>query len=309
MSEEIVLITGVSGFIGHEVLRQTLEAGYNVRAVIRKESNIEMTKQALANPELFSKIDFPVIPDLAAPDAFDKSLFGVTSIIHVASPVETSAPSDNYERDYYRPVINISTNILKAANETPSVRRIIVTSSISAYIPLMDITLPHPLLAYAASKAMSLDAAQEFLDKRKPDFDVSTRHDAEEVSVHGTNKLVMNLLLGKPNDPSLGSSVSLHDVAKLHVLALKKSIPAGRYMVASGGKKGTNWTDAHSIAKKHFPKESERLFVKEGERHSVKINIDTTETEKVFGLKFQSFEEQVKSVVSSYLSILKKEGK
>lgn len=168
---------------------------------------------------------------------------------------------------------------------------------------------------------MSLDAAQEFLDKQKPKFNVvflvpslvigASQLDttAEEVSIHGTNKLLMNLLLGKPNDPSLGSSVSLHDVAKLHVLALNKSVPAGRYMVASGGKEGTNWTDAFLIAKRHFPEESEKLFAKEGERHSVKINIDTTQTEKVFGLKFQSFEEQVHSVVSSYLSLLKKEGK
>ncbi|CZR60646.1 uncharacterized protein PAC_10542 [Phialocephala subalpina] len=280
MSEELVLITGVSGFIGHEVLRQTLEAGYKIRAVIRKESNIENTKKALANPELFSKIKFSVVPDLAAPNAFAKSLSAVTSIIHVASPVGTSKP------------------------------------------PLRRQNCPQPpLLAYAASKAMSLDGAQEFIDKEKPNFDIvflvpslaigASQLDttAEDVSVHGTNKLVMNLLLGKSNDPSLGSSVSLHDVAKLHVLALNKSVPAGRYMVASGGKEGTNWTDVIAIAKKYFPEESEKLFVKEGERHSVKINIDTTETEKAFGLKFQSFEEQVKSVVSSYLSLLKKDAK
>ncbi|KAE8453922.1 hypothetical protein EG329_007698 [Mollisiaceae sp. DMI_Dod_QoI] len=341
MVEELVLITGVSGFIGHAVLRKTLESGYRVRAIVRKELNIEQTQKALANPELISKVEFSVVADLAAPNAFANSMLGVSHIIHVASPLPS--PSDDYERDYFRPAIDMTVNILKAAHETATVRRVVITSSMAAYIPAMDfvagelqkkvyraddkichydIKTPfnHPLFAYAASKSMALDAAEEFLAKEKPNFDIiflvpsmvlgedPLAITAKDVTT-SSNGALMRLLLGEPGRPTLGSAVSLQDVAALHVLALDSKVPAGRYMVASGRAEGTNFLDAFNIVRKHFPAASEKVFAKQGEMPIVKINVDTSKTEKAFGFTFQSYEEQVKSVVSSYLSLLKKEGK
>jgi len=340
MAQELVLITGVSGFIGHTVLRKTLESGYRVRAIVRKNSNIEQTQKALAKPEWISKVEFSVVPDLAAPNAFADSMLGVTYIMHVASPLPS--PSDNYERDYFRPAIDMTTNILAAAHETTSVKRAVITSSLGAYIPAMDFAagelqkkvyqaddeichydlktpFNHPLFAYAASKSMALDAAEEFLAREKPKFDIiflvpSLVFGEDPLAVTAkdvltsSNGILMRLLLGEPSNPTLGSAVSLQDVAALHVLALDSKVPAGRYMAASGGAEGTNLLDAFDIVKRHFPEASEKVFTKQGEMPIVKINIDTSKTEKAFRLTFQSYEKQVKSVVSSYLFLLKKEG-
>jgi hypothetical protein len=122
--------------------------------------------------------------------------------------------------------------------------------------------------------------------------------------VSGTNAPLLEILLGRPGRPMLGSSISVQDVGKLHILALDTMIPAGRYLAASGGHKGTDWADAFGIVKKHFPESVGKIIVTEGKPVIVPINVDTSKTEKAFGFKFQSFEEQVKSVAENYLALL-----
>lgn len=168
---------------------------------------------------------------------------------------------------------------------------------------------------------MQLDAAQDFITKEKPKFELvaimptfvlgeDRLATKSEDYFSTTNKLVLKLILGNHVDPYLGSTVSLHDVAKLHVLALDQSVPAGRYMAASDGLKGVNWNDAFAIVKRHFPEASEKVFASGvDEKFVINIDIDASKTEKAFGFKFQTYEDQVKSIVSSYLSLLKKEGK
>jgi nucleoside-diphosphate-sugar epimerase len=174
---------------------------------------------------------------------------------------------------------------------------------------------PHELLAYTASKAMSLDAAEDFIKVHKPKYDVvllmpslvvgpNPLSKTPEDFISGTNTPLLRLLLGKPVPHMLGSTVSVLDVAELHVLALNTSIPAGRYLAASGGLKGTNWAEAFGVVKKYFSEEAEKTFVTEGKPVIVKIDVDTLKTEKAFGFKFRSFEEQVKSVAENYLALL-----
>jgi putative NADH-flavin reductase len=70
----------VSGLVGHAILREALSSGYKVRAVIRRDADITKIKQAFAaSPELSSKVDFMVVPDLATPNAFKDSVAGVAS--------------------------------------------------------------------------------------------------------------------------------------------------------------------------------------------------------------------------------------
>ena len=167
----------------------------------------------------------------------------------------------------------------------------------------------------SASKDMLLDAAEDFIKTNKSKYDViflmpslvigpNPLAKAAEDLLSGTNAPPLRMLLGRPGRPTLGSSVSVQDVAKLHVLALDTSIPAGRYLAASGGPKGTDWADAFGVVKKYFPESIRDIFVAEGKTVIVPINVDTSKTEKAFGFKFESFEEQVKSAVENYLKLL-----
>lgn len=159
---------------------------------------------------------------------------------------------------------------------------------------------------------MALDAAENYMKINKPAFDVvylmpsliiganrfaKTREDF----ISGTNAPLMNQLLGeKAPMPRLGSTVSIDDVAKVHVLALKQSVPAGRYLVATDG---VEWMNANMIVKDRFPEEIGKSLSADGVVMSVPINVDTEKTQKAFGIKFQSFEEQVEGAVKNYLAL------
>jgi uncharacterized protein YbjT (DUF2867 family) len=80
-------ITGVSGFIGFKTLILALEAGYYVRAVVRKASQIPKLSNHTRIQSYVKNLEFVVIPDLAQTEAFDPALEGVIGILHLASPL------------------------------------------------------------------------------------------------------------------------------------------------------------------------------------------------------------------------------
>ena len=88
MAGELILLTGSTGFVGFETLRQALKHGYKVRAVVRSEQKAETVR---SNPTLKDvsedQLSFVVIPDLLAEGVFDEVVKDVDYIVLVASPV------------------------------------------------------------------------------------------------------------------------------------------------------------------------------------------------------------------------------
>ena len=82
----------------------------------------------------------------------------------------------------------------------------------------------------------------------------------------GTNALMINLLIGESYlAPLIASTVSIHDVAQLHVKALSPTVPAGRYLVAG---QGTRWADAIEKLKRTFLVKSGRRSQRKG-KHQI----------------------------------------
>jgi nucleoside-diphosphate-sugar epimerase len=90
-AEQTVLITGASGFVAAHIVKVFLTAGYNVRATVRSEGVIPKVKAI--HGDLASKLTFAIVPDIAAPHAFDEAVKGVNGVIHTASPFVLS-PKD-----------------------------------------------------------------------------------------------------------------------------------------------------------------------------------------------------------------------
>lgn len=85
MSRTTVFITGATGFIGAHVALEALKAGHNVKLSVRREGQIESLRGALE--ALADKLEFVVVPDYTAANAFDDALNGADYVIHVASPL------------------------------------------------------------------------------------------------------------------------------------------------------------------------------------------------------------------------------
>ena len=127
----------------------------------------------------------------------------------------------------------------------------------------------------------------------------------------GTNAAAMRQVLGvKYPIPTPSSSVHLFDVAMLHVRALDPKIPGGqKFFASSEGPRGCTWADSIDIVKKHFPDEvAKGIFPLGGSIITKPILVDSSYTEKTFGFKFRSYEEQVTSVAGHYAELVAKNG-
>ena len=342
MAEELILITGVTGHLGYRTLVLALEAGYSVRAAVRSQAK---AKEILAAPSIKTldpgpKLDFVYVPDIIADGAYDDALSGVKAIIHIASPLSSVLSVKDHEREIISPAVKGTTNILKAAAKEPSVKRIVVTSSQIAIMPLEEAmaadndhvytaeeSAPDPsgpytsfFEAYAAAKVKALNATREYVRTEKPTFDVinimpvfivgknELVTDAKDI-LNGTNQIPFAPILGQnASMPSTGAVTHLDDVAKVHILSLNPKVEGNQdFGIQAGGTEGIVWDDGIEIVKRHFPEAvKDGRLPANGSQPTKKIRFDTSRTERVLGIKFQSFEDALVSVTEHYLELLEK---
>jgi nucleoside-diphosphate-sugar epimerase len=131
MSNQLIFITGATGFIGSATALEALKAGYRLRICLRKPS--EQLEALLS--EYNNQIEFVTVPDLTEETAFDDKLNGVDYVLHLASPL----PHGTNKENYFPPAVKGTTAVLKAAAKVSSIKKVVVTSSIAALIPLTGI--------------------------------------------------------------------------------------------------------------------------------------------------------------------------
>jgi nucleoside-diphosphate-sugar epimerase len=292
------------------------------------------------------QLTFAIVPDLAVAHAYDEAVKGVDYIIHIASPITNGEEKtqEEYQKFFIEPAHKGTIGMLESAAVEPKVKRLVITSSVVAQIDFFQLAgvtpteevfnaesrvpfnpgpYPNEFAAYSASKVKALNDAEAWVKANSPSFDVVYIHpgfiqgrddlvlDVNHIFA-GTNAVVLKVITGAKSEGALpGATVHNEDVSRLHVEALQKDkIPAGSYLAywnPSGTVKGTTWADASQIVAKHFPDavKSGKLSA-EGTQPSVVEHFDSTKTEKTFGWKLQSYEEQVKSVAGHYLELAAK---
>lgn len=128
MSKGLIFITGVSGFIGSNTAVEALKAGYQLRVCLRKPSDQLQTLLL----QYSKQIEYVIIPDLTDEMAFSGKLDGVEFVLHLASPL----PHGTDKETYFTPAVKGTTALLKAAAKVPSIKKVVVTSSMAALVPL-----------------------------------------------------------------------------------------------------------------------------------------------------------------------------
>jgi nucleoside-diphosphate-sugar epimerase len=344
-SAGLVLLTGASGHLGFRTLVQALTEGYTVRAAVRSQAKAKLiTSHPLVqaiNPPPGHRLSFVMVPDLTASAAYDEAAKDVSYIIHIASPLMITGGEEialNEQDAYFiQPAVRGTLNILEAAQKSGSVKRVVITSSLVALVPLDQLTgaetrpVDQPVLptdriefipgpyenefeAYAASKVAALHEAEMWMAQQpNPGFDMIHLHpsyvegrnelaSSPREALKGTNGLLLGLVLGKHFEGSIANAtVHNDDVARIHVEALKPWVPGNQSYILS---QKTRWNDALEIVKREFPEAvQKRTLPNCGSHQSHNIEIDASWTEDVFGFKHQGFEEQIKSVVGHYLEL------
>ena len=149
MSQHRVLLTGTNGFIGSHILATLLQHGVSVRGVVRSRAKAEGVRADY--PDAGSNLDFAVVPDMAAPNAFDEALVAdppFDVVIHTASPLVYSA--DKKLADFVEPAVRGTVEILEGvAIVAPGVKRVVITGSFAA--------IANPKIMQTCGKTYSAD--------------------------------------------------------------------------------------------------------------------------------------------------------
>lgn len=246
MPDQLVLVTGGSGFIGAHCIRRLHEDGYHVRTTVRSLSR-EAEVRAMAG-------DGPlevVTADLTADDGWPEAVAGCAYVLHVASPFPLGRPK--HEDELIVPAREGALRVLRAARGA-GVRRVVLTSSFAA----IGYGHGHPdtvfdetswtnvdgpgVSAYAKSKTLAERAAWDFAENEGGELELAV---VNPVAVLGpllgpdastSIELVKRLLDGSmPGTPKVAFGlVDVRDVADLHVRAMTAPEATGERFLAIG---------------------------------------------------------------------------
>lgn len=247
MSEEVILVTGVSGYIGSHVAKLLLEEGYKVRGTVRSLSN-----EAKVEPlkSLVPDAKFPlelVEADLTKEEGWDKAVEGCTGVLHVASPFPDLVNQQVEEAGLVDTAKDGTLQVLKAVanHAAASVKRVVVTSSFAAVsgepVPEAEKTYTEEdwtdpesttIDAYTKSKVVAEKAAWDFV-KELPDdqkFELAVINPTfvlgpplleSHKSATSVNFMAQIVNRAYPGVPRVQFPIcDVRDVAKAHVKAL-----------------------------------------------------------------------------------------
>ena len=253
MNEELVLVTGGSGFVGAHCIDQLLRAGYRVRTTVRsltREAGVRAMLNVAGTPRQ-DALTF-IAADLSADAGWAEAVQGCRFVLHVASPFPGNAPK--HEDELIVPAREGTLRVLRAARDA-GVERVVVTSSFVAIgygqkprtAPFderdwTDLNGPG-LTAYAKSKTLAERAAWDFIASEGNGLELSV---INPVGIFGpalgpdyatSVQIVQRFLDGAvPFCPRISfGGVDVRDVADLHLRAMTNPAANGERFLAVAG--------------------------------------------------------------------------
>jgi nucleoside-diphosphate-sugar epimerase len=243
--DQLVLVTGGSGFIGAHCIKGLLEEGYRVRTTVRSLAREAEIREMVGDGPL-EVATADLTSDAGWPEAVD----GCAYVLHVASPFPLAQPK--HEDELIVPAREGALRVLRAA-ERAGVRRVVQTSSFAAigyghddtgtvYDETFWTDVDGPgVAAYAKSKTLAERAAWDFVSAH-PELELATINPVAVLGpplgrdISTSIELVKRLIDGSmPGTPKVAYGlVDVRDVADLHVRAMTAPEAAGERFLAMG---------------------------------------------------------------------------
>ncbi len=124
-----ILVTGATGFVAAEIVKQLLEANYRVRGTTRNVANAEAEGSLTELPGASERLELAEA-DLLDEDAYDEAVVGCEYVMHVASPYVLDV--EDPQRDLLDPAVKGTLSVFESAVRAGGVKRIVLTSSFAA---------------------------------------------------------------------------------------------------------------------------------------------------------------------------------
>lgn len=245
-----VLVTGATGYIAGELIRQLLAKGWVVHGTVRNVAKSEAALRArLGNPPTDQFRLFAA--ELMSDDGWAEAVQDCTHVAHVASPIPAQAPK--HEDELIIPAREGTLRALRFARDA-GVTRFVQTSSTAAVVYGVDrgeytfdesrwTDINHPdAYPYVKSKTIAERAAREWVAAEGGSMEFVSVNPGmvlgpvDSGDFSASVELVSQLLSGAmPMAPNLGFPiVDVRDIAALHVLALETQGLAGERFLGAG---------------------------------------------------------------------------
>ncbi|KAJ6567343.1 NAD-P-binding protein [Mycena vulgaris] len=251
MAKGLVLISGATGFVGTEVVRHFVDAGYPVRATARSAAKIGDWKEG--NPK-YESIEWVIVEDGTLPGSFASAVKGVKYVVHCGGPFHYNFQPEDNAKVMLLPVINMAKAISEAAVAEPSVEHMVITSSFAAVLNWNDlpnsgytytgkdwntstfdegVASKNQVFVYCAAKELGERIIVEHKDRKFcitsicPPVVYGPPHQAIKSmeDLNTSTQTIWSLVNGKSTDPvplsGVISGTDIRDVAALHVRAVE----------------------------------------------------------------------------------------
>lgn len=138
MDKKKVLVTGATGYVAGWLVEKLLREGHTVHAAVRDPKNTAKIQHLLdLEADRPGQLVF-FQSDLLKDGSYAEAMEGCEVVYHTASPF-TSNYKDP-QKELIEPAVKGTENVLNQATQTPSVKRVVVTSSCAAiYTDCTDI--------------------------------------------------------------------------------------------------------------------------------------------------------------------------
>lgn len=230
----------------------------------------------------------------------------------------------------------MSARLLQSALKTPSVRRVVMTSSIvanlspspepSAAVASASTRIPPPsplpetygniMEVYVVRKLIKMRDTDEFAKTKSPYFTISHivpgyvfGHnklvlDTRIIQIYNSsnNFLIVSLLGGKLPFPIHGSFAHIDDMAEIHLrMALEEAYASKDIGIMTK----VNYASIFDQIKGKYPEAVKAGIFKEGTIPTLPVEYDSSDAKGLLG-KLKSFETAVSDVTAQYLELLGK---
>lgn len=251
-----VLVTGGTGYLGSWVVKYLLESGYDVQLPVRdKSKKFKYDYLESIAEESSGKLTIWEA-DLLKEGSYDDAMNGCEQVFHLASPFSLTVK--NPQKQLIDPALKGTKNVLTSVNNTPSVKKVVLTSSVAAiYGDSADMeeqglkefdesffntssSLDHQ--PYSYSKVLAEKAAWE-IQKAQSNWDLVTINPGfimgpvlSKTSSSESLSFMKDIMKGKFSTgvPKLMMAyVDVRDVAKAHLTVAEQTEAQGRHILVN----------------------------------------------------------------------------
>ncbi|XP_052170078.1 phenylacetaldehyde reductase-like [Diospyros lotus] len=244
---KVVCVTGASGYIASWLVKLLLRRGYSVNATVRDPDNLQKTGNLLALDGAKERLHL-FKANLLEERSFDRAIEGCECVFHTASPIHHEVNDPQVE--LIDPALKGTLNVLKSCAQYPSVKRVIVTSSMAAVAhngnPLTsDVVVDETWFSdpvfveklknwYMLSKTLAEEAAWKFSKENGIDMVVLNPGlvigPLLQQTFNESVEMILKLINGAPTFPNvIFRLVDVRDVANAHIQAFEIPSANGRY--------------------------------------------------------------------------------